>query len=175
MVLGEYDRRTTETSENEIAVKRYIRHSRFNKPYPINNDIALLELVAPTKITSLINTVCLPSQDYALPPITSKCYITGEKKGMVLNDWLKRHPFQWYQSPEGAGGGGGSISIPSLNFVWISLFKWTNVWPIIPSEWIPFPGEKWAISTSHFTPSGPFAKHTSDASKDRSMFWAPNL
>ena len=77
-MLGEHDQRIEEGTENEIAVKRYIRHSSYNKPYPINNDIALLQLATPAKMTSHINTVCLPSQDYDVPSVTSKCYITGE-------------------------------------------------------------------------------------------------
>ncbi|CAB4010162.1 chymotrypsinogen B-like, partial [Paramuricea clavata] len=83
VVLGEHDRRTTEGSENEITVKRYIKHPQYNRPYPINNDIALLQLRSPAKLGSRINTVCLPPQDYNVP-ITSTCYITG---------WGKiRHP-----------------------------------------------------------------------------------
>lgn len=77
MVLGEHDRSVKESSEIEIAVKRAIRHPDFNKPYPINNDIALLQLATPVELGSRINTACLPPQDYDVPPITSKCYITG--------------------------------------------------------------------------------------------------
>ena len=85
MVLGDHNRRLVEGTEKEIAVKQYIQHPEFNSPYPINNDIALLQLGVEAKLTSRINTVCLPPQGYAVPPITSKCYITGEEHAKLPN------------------------------------------------------------------------------------------
>ena len=78
MVLGDHDRRNVERSEKEIVVERYIIYPKYNKPYPINNDIALLQLHSPAKLGARISTVCLPPQDYNVPPVTSTCYITGE-------------------------------------------------------------------------------------------------
>ena len=78
MVLGGHNQKIVEAGEKEITVKRYIKHPNYNKPYPINNDIALLQLSEPAKLGSRINTVCLPPQDYNVPPATSQCYITGE-------------------------------------------------------------------------------------------------
>ncbi|XP_028402730.1 chymotrypsin-like protease CTRL-1 isoform X2 [Dendronephthya gigantea] len=84
VILGEHDRGHGEGTEQTIMVKRYVRHPSYNKPYPINNDIALLQLDTPARITSRVNTVCLPPQNYKVPPIISTCYITG---------WGKiRHP-----------------------------------------------------------------------------------
>ena len=80
VVLGSHDRRTVEAGEEEITVKQYIKHPVYNKPYPINNDIALLQLSVPAELGPRINTVCLPPQDYNVPLVTSQCYITGKRR-----------------------------------------------------------------------------------------------
>lgn len=77
--LGEYDRWVNEAKEQDIPVKRAIRHPLYFMPYPLNNDIALLELERPASFTDRVGTACLPNLNYEVAdndPET-RCYITG--------------------------------------------------------------------------------------------------
>ena len=78
--LGEFNRAVHETKEQEIRVKRAIRHPNYFKHYPLNNDIALLELETPATFSEKVGVACLPESGYEVPvndPET-KCFLTGE-------------------------------------------------------------------------------------------------
>jgi len=79
--VGEHNTRTTEGSEKEYRVKRVFQHPEYQRPTPINNDIAVFELEKPIQFNKYVSSVCLPDKDV---PVGTDCYITG---------WGKvRHP-----------------------------------------------------------------------------------
>ena len=75
--LGDHNRNIDEGTEQTIPAKLVIKHPDYNKPTPINNDIALIQLARPATLNSRVQTVCLPSHDYHVPT-SSRCFITGE-------------------------------------------------------------------------------------------------
>ncbi|CAB3987219.1 chymotrypsinogen B-like [Paramuricea clavata] len=77
--LGDFDRLLNETHEHDILVKRAMRHPLYFTPYPLNNDIALLELGKPATFNDRVGTACLPDLNYELPVNDPdvRCYITG--------------------------------------------------------------------------------------------------
>lgn len=80
MRLGDFDRGVNESKEQDILVKRAIRHPDYFRPYPLNNDIALLELERPATFNERVGLACLPDANYEVPigdPET-RCYITGK-------------------------------------------------------------------------------------------------
>ncbi|XP_078360420.1 MAM and LDL-receptor class A domain-containing protein 1-like isoform X2 [Oculina patagonica] len=87
IVVGDHNRNTIEGTEQEVVAKRIISHPQYNRPSRLNNDIALIELASPVKLSQRVNPVCIPSHDSDIPT-GSKCYITG---------WGKiRHPGSSY-------------------------------------------------------------------------------
>ncbi|XP_073238534.1 chymotrypsinogen B-like isoform X2 [Porites lutea] len=74
--LGDHDRYSNEGTEEDIPGKRVIRHPGYNNPSPINNDIALIQLARPAKLSARVGTVCLPAHQENVPS-SAKCYITG--------------------------------------------------------------------------------------------------
>ncbi len=84
VVVGDHNRNTNEGTEEVVGAKQIISHPQYNKPSPINNDIALIQLVKSVKLSQRVNTVCLPSHDSDVPT-GSKCYITG-KQGWKVRD-----------------------------------------------------------------------------------------
>ncbi|XP_028406521.1 chymotrypsin-like elastase family member 2A [Dendronephthya gigantea] len=77
--LGDLDRGVSDPHEQEISVKRAIRHPDYFTPHPLNNDVALLELEKPAKLNDRVGLACLPSSNYELPvnDPNTRCYITG--------------------------------------------------------------------------------------------------
>ena len=74
-LLGAHRRTGTAAVQESIKVKKVIQHAEFNVRY-LKNDIALLELERPVKLSDNVNLVCLPQQGARVAPGT-KCYITG--------------------------------------------------------------------------------------------------
>ena len=72
--MGEHNTRTTEGSEKEYRVKRVFQHPEYQRPTPINNDIAVFELEKPIHFNKYVQPVCLPDKDV---PVGTDCYITG--------------------------------------------------------------------------------------------------
>ena len=77
IVVGDHNRNTNEGTEEEVEAQRIISHPSYNRPSPINNDIALIKLSRPVKLSQRVNPICLPSYDSDVPT-GSKCYITGQ-------------------------------------------------------------------------------------------------
>lgn len=65
-----------EGTEQDIPGKRVITHPEYNKPSPLDNDIALIQLSRPASQNARVGVVCLPAAD---EPISSEanCFITG--------------------------------------------------------------------------------------------------
>ena len=81
--LGDHNRNANEGTEQNIPAKRVIYHSSYNKPTPINNDIALIQLARPATLNSRVGTVCLPAHGYDVPT-NSECYITGKSYNQII-------------------------------------------------------------------------------------------
>lgn len=79
MRLGDFDRVLKDSHEQDILARRAIRYPLYFSPYPLNNDIALLELEKPVKLNERIGTACLPKLNYEIPVDDPdlRCYITG--------------------------------------------------------------------------------------------------
>ena len=77
IVVGDHNRNTNEGTEEEVGAKRVIAHPQYNSPGRLNNDIALIQLASPVKLSQRVNPICLPSHDSDVAT-GSKCYITGE-------------------------------------------------------------------------------------------------
>ena len=58
-----------------IKVKKAILHRQYNMPY-LSNDIALIKLAEPVKLSYKVNSVCLPKHGDRIAPGTI-CYRTG--------------------------------------------------------------------------------------------------
>ncbi|CAI9616659.1 unnamed protein product, partial [Staurois parvus] len=78
--LGEYDRRTLEDTEQQIAVTRLIIHPKFD-PATVNNDIALMRLAQPAVYDKYVLPICLPS--YGL----SEKNLTVEGTETIVTGW----------------------------------------------------------------------------------------
>ena len=76
--LGEYNRRVSEGTEQDIKAKRVIVHPGYSSS-KLDKDIALIQLSKPATLNSRVGTVCLPVQD-EMVPTSSRCFISGELK-----------------------------------------------------------------------------------------------
>lgn len=74
---GDWHRFYPDGTEQVRNASKIIVHSQYNRPSPINNDIALIKLDSPVVLNSHVNTICLPKRDISAP-LNSKCFITGE-------------------------------------------------------------------------------------------------
>jgi len=73
--LNDYNRSQAEANEVNRRVKRIHKHPRYNHATFVN-DIALLELTEPVRLTDCVGTVCLPEKSEAVEP-GATCWITG--------------------------------------------------------------------------------------------------
>ena len=73
--LGAHERLGTTEVQQKIKVKQLFAHEGFSMQH-LKNDIALLQLATPAKLSDKVNTVCLPAQGSRIPD-GHKCYITG--------------------------------------------------------------------------------------------------
>ena len=85
VIVGEHNQDVNEETEEKIPVQRVISHPDYQKPVGLNNDIALLELAQRVRLSSRVNSVCLPS-DSTNVATGSTCYITG-KNQLELRDY----------------------------------------------------------------------------------------
>ena len=76
VVLGDHNRNVTEGTEQEISVRRWIIHPRWNASNG-NNDIALLQLTRPAMLNDRVRPVCLPPA-FVDVPVGKECFITGK-------------------------------------------------------------------------------------------------
>ena len=84
VVVGDHNRNTNEGTEEEVGAINIISHPQYNNPL-LNNDIALIELSQPVKLSQRVNLVCLPSHDTDVPT-GSTCYITG-KANLIISTY----------------------------------------------------------------------------------------
>ena len=83
VTLGDLNRKKKDGTEQKFSVKRVVVHPDYNSPFPVNNDIALIELTRPVIKTLFVNTVCLPRESEVVSPGT-KCYISGLLKNVII-------------------------------------------------------------------------------------------
>jgi len=73
VVVGAHRRRGTTSVQQTVRVSQIIEHPKYDSRI-INNDIALLKLASPVKLSAKVGTVCLTKTK---PSTGKKCYITG--------------------------------------------------------------------------------------------------
>jgi len=76
VVLGEHDRTTIDGHENRHDLQRIIVHYSYGAPVQHDNDIALLKLKRPARMSKFISPVCLPSHNDDVA-VDEECYISG--------------------------------------------------------------------------------------------------
>ncbi|KAK3103830.1 hypothetical protein FSP39_022242, partial [Pinctada imbricata] len=59
--LGEHNKKVSEGTENDIAIKKFHLHEKFDYS-AVRNDIALIELKKPIGVTNITGYACLPSR-----------------------------------------------------------------------------------------------------------------
>lgn len=84
VVLGEYNRKSNEGTEQEVKVSKITVHERYDS-HTNQNDIAVVELSENAKISDHIETICLPNAGEERP-VGSKCIISGWGKQYVSGD-----------------------------------------------------------------------------------------
>lgn len=72
--LGTHNRASTSVNTQQIGIKGIYVHPQYNTKTKFNNDIALLHLERPAKLTNYVESICLP-KDNIQPG--AKCVITG--------------------------------------------------------------------------------------------------
>ncbi|XP_029105993.1 serine protease 56 [Scleropages formosus] len=73
-VVGEFDITKSDPDEQIIKVNRIVTHPKFN-PKTFNNDIGLVELMAPAMLSDRVRPVCLPSGPD--PSTGTPCLVAG--------------------------------------------------------------------------------------------------
>ena len=71
---GEHHLRSSDGFEQEVAIKRFFKHPRYNATCRYNYDLALLKLNRILKYNSRVGPVCLPDWEFASGSI---CHVTG--------------------------------------------------------------------------------------------------
>ncbi|CAL8286735.1 unnamed protein product [Merluccius merluccius] len=75
VVLGEHDRQSNSEQIQVVSIARAITHPYFNSQN-FNNDITLLKLSSPARMTSRVSPVCLASSS-SNPSAGTRCVTTG--------------------------------------------------------------------------------------------------
>jgi len=76
VALGDHNRNITEASETVYKVRNFYIHGGYSRPNIGMNDIAIIKLEKPVKMTDKIQRICLPDVNEELSDGT-ECYITG--------------------------------------------------------------------------------------------------
>lgn len=76
IVAGDLHRSKSSGIEQTAKVKLIISHAQYQKPTPLNHDIALIKLSNAFKLNNNVHTVCLPKQGGHVA-VGSQCYISG--------------------------------------------------------------------------------------------------
>ena len=59
--IGAHDRRSPDSLVQQMRIKKITLHEQYGKSAKYDSDIALIELEEPVRLSSAINTICLPS------------------------------------------------------------------------------------------------------------------
>ena len=78
VMLGEHNVEDhSESSQQQICIEKVYLHPEFHKANPeLGNDIALVKLAWPAKLSERIQPICLPDKDFS-PDYENKCVVTG--------------------------------------------------------------------------------------------------
>lgn len=82
MVLGDHNRNITEASETVYKVVNFYIHGGYSRPHIGMNDIAIIKLEKPVRMTDKIQRICLPDVNEELSDGT-ECYITGRIQSII--------------------------------------------------------------------------------------------
>lgn len=72
------------SSVQESRKVQKVYYHWFFRGWHFKNDVALLKLVKPVKLSDKVNMVCLPKNGTVVKPGT-ECYITGKTRGACVN------------------------------------------------------------------------------------------
>ena len=84
--LGAHDRISKNADTQDIDVSDIYVHELYKTKEMYNNDVALIKLKQPAKISKKINSVCLPELDWEIKAGT-KCYVAGKKTDPADGSW----------------------------------------------------------------------------------------
>lgn len=77
VIFGLHDMRASASAKVATLNQNYITvHPQFHSPTPYNNDIAIVKLKVPMRMTNYLSPVCLPSPDTCMPT-GHMCAVTG--------------------------------------------------------------------------------------------------
>ena len=71
---GEHNLRTSDGFEQEVVIKRFFKHPRYNVTCRYNYDLALLKLNRTLKYSNRVGPVCLPDSEFTSGSI---CHVAG--------------------------------------------------------------------------------------------------
>ena len=86
---GEHNINIQEGSEETIQASALFTHQSYN-PRTMDNDIALIKLSKPFKLTDHVSTACLPSIE---APTGTNCFITGLCSFFLMRSFYFRSSF----------------------------------------------------------------------------------
>jgi secreted trypsin-like serine protease len=73
LIAGAHRRKGSTNEQQVIQVKKIFKHTGFLL-YHYKDDIALLQLERPVKLSSKVNVACLPTAE---AQVGDKCYVSG--------------------------------------------------------------------------------------------------
>ncbi|KAM4553187.1 ovochymase-2 [Fundulus diaphanus] len=76
VLVGEFDLRVDDEDEQVFTVKSVSVHEKYSPAFPMNYDVALVELDHPIRMGARVRPICLPLPDLKIPPRTN-CVVAG--------------------------------------------------------------------------------------------------
>ncbi|MEQ2250756.1 hypothetical protein ILYODFUR_004097 [Ilyodon furcidens] len=76
VLVGEFDLGADDEDEQAFTVKSVSVHEKYNQAFPMNYDIALVELDHHIRMGARVRPICLPLPDLQIPPWTN-CVVAG--------------------------------------------------------------------------------------------------
>jgi len=93
--LGEHDHRVSDGAEQVRKIERIVVHPKYSNTQ-LTNDIALIKLKDPAKLSTRVQTICLPPRGTS-PSIGSRCYLSGW--GSIQHPGPSHHTLQQAMLP----------------------------------------------------------------------------
>ncbi|MEQ2207513.1 hypothetical protein XENOCAPTIV_013715 [Xenoophorus captivus] len=98
VLVGEFDLRADDEDEQAFTVKSVSVHEKYNQAFPMNYDIALVELDHHIRMGARVRPICLPLPDLQIPPWTN-CVVAGWGKTRESLYFFNHSALQKYWNP----------------------------------------------------------------------------
>ncbi|MED6239256.1 hypothetical protein ATANTOWER_004104 [Ataeniobius toweri] len=98
VLVGEFDLRADDEDEQAFTVKSVSVHEKYNQAFPMNYDIALVELDHHIRMGARVRPICLPLPDLQIPPWTN-CVVAGWGKTRESLYFFDHSALQKYWNP----------------------------------------------------------------------------